>query len=493
MRDFWALAAASGLYSADTCGQLQDRFAALKGAEQQTSARALAEWLISTGAISRYQASVLLSGRPGPFVFGDFTIVERIDAGRLARSFRARFKDGRPVLLMFTASDHDADVGAAVERFEAAQSVHSPHVARVHHFIRSTTPSFFVLEDLHGQTLAERATAKLPPSDACRIAFQASLGLVAMHAAGVVHGQVCPRNLWIDSTSSVKLLQFPLVAPVAPNLRLQSPGVDYLAPELADPNHFPDVLSDLYGLGCTLFELIAGRVPFPGGTEADRLRRHRTEVAQRLDRLVEGVSEDLADVVAELLDKEPMLRAQTASHVAHLLSPFTSVVDQPRTARPPLDGRQLQAPGYGAWREPGWQEPPQQIPAQAAPVTAAPKPQPPEQKLIAPALPVASPAVNTIAGVRTVAKKTPGRPSSAAAATMPSNTMPARHAGTVESRADGPHASDTVAVMPEPDQPARKIEPSKIETGKIDAGDSEPLVSASAGAHGRNVAAPIQR
>src|SRR5262249_28563117 len=87
---FWNLAASSKLLSPARCKELDGAFRRRIGAAGPSDTQALAEWLVAGRALSAYQASVLASGRPGPFVFGRYVIVERIESGRLARLFRAR-------------------------------------------------------------------------------------------------------------------------------------------------------------------------------------------------------------------------------------------------------------------------------------------------------------------------------------------------------------------------------------------------------------------
>jgi serine/threonine protein kinase len=372
--EFWKLTVASGLLSPEGCQALRNEFASLKGATGQANAASLAQWLLAGGKLTRYQASVLLSGRPGPFVFGDFVIVERIEAGRLSRLFRAIYKGTQPALLMFAAGGDDSteETRATIARFEIARAAKSPHLSRVYQFHAAATPPFFVLEDLQGASLPDFLAGRQPAlAEACRIGFHATLGLVALQEMRGVHGGLCPANLWVEPTGSVKLLQFPLVGPLVSEARRDPRLVDYLAPELADPRNAPDALSDIYALGCTLYELIAGRPLFPGGTPEQKIKRHAVEIPQRIDQLVPGVSEDLADLLAEMLAKEPMLRAQTASHVAHLLAPFASGASEARKARPPSEAPRTLTPGYGAWHEPGWQAPPKQAPSHHASQQAA--------------------------------------------------------------------------------------------------------------------------
>jgi hypothetical protein len=361
INDFWKLTVASGLLSADDCRQLQAQFANVKGTAAQANAATLAEWLVAGGVLTRYQASVLAARRPGPFVFGDFVILERIERGRLARCFKAQYKLTQPATLMFAVASADSpeQTRVTMARLEAARAIKSPHVARVFQFHATARPPFFVLEPLDGQSLCDRVAAgRLSLHEACRVGFEAALGLVAMHEQRAVQGNMTPDNVWIEKTSTVKLLQYPLAEPLWGDARLNARVADYLAPELNEPDRVPDALSDIYGLGCMLYEWISGRVPFPGGSMAQKRARHVSEVPARLDQLVPGVTEELADLVAEMLDKEVMLRAATASYVAHLLSPFTTGVAERRTALPPRTDPQKVAHGYGAWREPGWQAPP---------------------------------------------------------------------------------------------------------------------------------------
>jgi serine/threonine protein kinase len=364
INDFWKLTVASGLLLADECRQLQAQFSGITGTATQANTATLAQWLVAGGVLTRYQASVLAAGRPGPFVFGDFVILERIERGRLARCFKAQYKGTQPATLVFASASADSpeQARATIERLEAARAIKSPHVARVYQYHATARPPFFVLEPLDGESLRDRVAAgRLSINEACRVGFEAALGLVALHEHRSVQGNMTTDNIWIERSSTVKLLHFPLVAPLQGDARLDARVVDYLAPELNEPDRAANVLSDIYGLGCMLYELISGRVPFPGGSVAQKRARHASEVPARLDQLVPGVTEELADLVAEMLNKEEMLRAATASYVAHLLSPFTTKVAERRTALPPRTDPQKIAHGYGAWREPGWQAPPKPV------------------------------------------------------------------------------------------------------------------------------------
>lgn len=359
--EFWKLAIASGLLTPARCQQLHAKFAGLKGASQQANLGSLTQWLVAERVLTRYQAAQLAAGRPGPFLFGDYTIAKRLETGRFAGFYRASTSGGGRALLAFGAylADESQDAEDLVQRAVAASRIASPHVSRVLQVIE-TDPLIIAVEELSGHTLGEHLASGKKPSltTACQIGFQAALGLVALHAAEQVHGGVWPDNLWIDESGTIKVLQFPLVGGANGVAQRQLPGADYLAPELSDGKQPPSPLTDIYALGCTLYQLIAGRVVFEGGTAEEKIGRHLAEVPDRLDRIVSGVPEELADLVAEMLDKEPMLRCQSAHQAAHLLSRFVSS-SKGRGVSPPRINDSGPAVGFGAWQAPSWEAPPQ--------------------------------------------------------------------------------------------------------------------------------------
>ncbi len=134
----------------------------------------------------------------------------------------------------------------------------------------------------------------------------------------------CARNILVETSGMARLLQFPLVTAISDRQRREPPLVDYLAPELAAADQAPTPESDLYGLGCTLYELIAGHPPFAGGTPQQKIARHRGDDALPLDQVQPDVSSRLADLVAEMLAKDPSLRSPSAARVAHRLKTFAA-------------------------------------------------------------------------------------------------------------------------------------------------------------------------
>ncbi len=97
---------------------------------------------------------------------------------------------------------------------------------------------------------------------------------------------------------------------------------DYLSPEqIKNPATITSV-SDVYSLGCTLYYAISGKVPFPGGTTRDKARRHCEETPWHPRRFNVEVSEEFVEIMADMMEKEPKSRIQTAAEVAARLEPW---------------------------------------------------------------------------------------------------------------------------------------------------------------------------
>ena len=350
--EFWKLAVESQTLSAEQSRKLADAYAKAKGGPPaDADVEKLAKALVSNGAISRYQAKVLLAGRAGPFVYGDYLVFDRLDSGRLAGLFRARHIASRfPVCLYFLSGpglqDPDALARFASQAAAAqAAGARQPHLARCYHWVDLGAYKFVAIEDLHGESLAERLAekGKLPASEACRIIRQAAMGLESLHALNQFHGQIRPANLWLAEYGRLKLLGFPLAHdPLAPAEAVLDAQADYLAPELSQPARAADARSDIYSLGCTLFQLLCGQALFAGGDRSKKAARHAAEPPP-LDKLKGLAPPALVQVLAYMLNKNPEQRYQGAAALVQALAPYAPA--EPKNETTPHPG----ASGYELW------------------------------------------------------------------------------------------------------------------------------------------------
>lgn len=349
--DFWKLIHESQLLSAEECRKLREKFAS-EPANQNTSVELLSDWLVEKVIISRYQADILLAGSPGPFVYGDYRIYDRIESGRMAGIFRAlHLPTKHRVCLYFLTGDEIQDPAIVADLSKRAAvanrlSMGHPHLFRCYHLEDLGAYKFVVVEDLQGKRVARLLATKgpQPPSVACRIVRQAALGLARLHSLGHIHGEVRPANLWLHTSGTVELLHFPLAREPLLDpmwwLRQSDPQgkvpeeADYVAPELIGGDRQPDVRSDIYSLGCTLYRILTNKSPFPGGTLQEKLHRHAHDEPTPLTDLQPEVSPELAKLVRYMMQKDPDLRYQQATSVVEKLLPHLSAGDDQSRPRP---------------------------------------------------------------------------------------------------------------------------------------------------------------
>jgi hypothetical protein len=215
---------------------------------------------------------------------------------------------------------------------ESAAALGHPNLVQVTDFqANAGEAAFLVMEMLDGATLAQvlEQEGRLDPARAAFIAVQLLSGLAAAHRAGIVHRDVKPANVFLQSTSVmrdlVKVLDFG-VAKLALDATSGGPAMtragevlgtlSYMAPEQATSGAAIDARTDIFGVGATLFHALSGVRPFdatePGGGRTP------------LDRIAPWVHRYLAAVIERALQRSPDARWSTADDMAAALQPFAS-------------------------------------------------------------------------------------------------------------------------------------------------------------------------
>jgi serine/threonine-protein kinase len=303
-------------------------------------ARALARELIDRGWLTPFQANQLLQGRGRTLVLGPYVLLERVGRGGMGEVFKARHQlmdrvVAVKVLRAERLGDHDALARFWREVQAAARLVH-PNVVLAHDANHIGDTYFLVLEFVEGTDLARLLgqRGRLPAAEACAYVREAALGLQHAHERGLVHRDVKPSNLLLARREGViKVLDLGLarLRSAADGGRLTQEGsvmgtADYIAPEQAVDSARADPRADVYSLGCTLYHLLAGRPPFPGGSLTEKLLRHQRDEPEALERLCPELSAGLGGVVRQMMAKRPEDRYQTAGAVAAALAPFAGDV-----------------------------------------------------------------------------------------------------------------------------------------------------------------------
>jgi eukaryotic-like serine/threonine-protein kinase len=226
------------------------------------------------------------------------------------------------------------------ERFareaRAASKIRSEHVARVLDVgaLEGGTP-YTVMEYLAGEDLSKalRSRGALPVAEAVGYVLQACEALAEAHVAGIVHRDIKPANMFLaqraDGSIALKLLDFGIskvTTPGAHGVVTQGTAVmgspTYMPPEQLRSARDVDARGDLWSLGATLFELVAGRPPFRGETLTELCARIIESPAPDLESFLPDAPPGLTAVLHRCLAKDPANRFANVAEVAAALEPF---------------------------------------------------------------------------------------------------------------------------------------------------------------------------
>ncbi|MBV9196773.1 MAG: protein kinase [Solirubrobacterales bacterium] len=258
--------------------------------------------------------------------------------GGMGLVYRARQRrPERTVALKVIVPELAADPGFRT-RFEqestAAAQIEHPNVVPVYAVGEEDGLLYLTMRFVDGVDLgALRAQqGRLEPSRAIHLVAQAADALDAAHARGLVHRDVKPGNILVAARDHVYLTDFGLTKRTADTQRMTKTGMfigslDYIAPEQIEGRGV-DARADVYSLGCVLFELLSGSVPFPRDSDVAKIFAHVYEPPPHL----EGVPEPLARAVARAMAKRPEDRFPSAGEFA---SAALARIEAPPAAQAP--------------------------------------------------------------------------------------------------------------------------------------------------------------
>jgi serine/threonine-protein kinase len=317
-----------------------------------TDPKLLLRDLIQRELLTPYQANQIYQSGGRDLVLGSYVILARMGDGILGQVYKARHRRMNRLVALKVIRPELLARPEAVERFyqetQIVSQLSDPHIVHAYDAGPVGQTHFFALEHVEGvdlETLVQQS-GPLTIDLATEFVFQTALGLQHAHERNITHGDLKPANLLVSralglgvpaSGSSswrsilasaagggalVKInnlgLTFLQVGGDAATAGKGSP--DYLAPERCQQAAAGDIRSDLYSLGCTFYFLLTGRVPFPGGTAAEKMRRQQTEEPVPLALLRKDASAGIAAVISTLMAKRPQSRYQTPADLINVVN-----------------------------------------------------------------------------------------------------------------------------------------------------------------------------
>ena len=282
----------------------------------------------------------------GTTIAGRYLVEELLGVGGMGSVYRARHQFiGRDVALKFLDPSLISNERLR-KRFlgeaRAANQINHEHIIDITDFGETEDGIvYMVMEYLEGHSLEEELEkGPLELRRALRIALQVALGLGRAHELGVVHRDIKPGNIHLTrrrmDRDFVKVLDFG-VARIEQDARITGQNMivgtpEYIAPEQIR-SHVPTPSSDLYSLGCVLFEMLTGRIPFEGKTTA-LLVKHINEPPVAPSKHNPAIPPEVDRIVLRLLQKKPEQRQRDAYHLVEDLQRLLDLLPNTSSSRP---------------------------------------------------------------------------------------------------------------------------------------------------------------
>ncbi|MEK6236244.1 MAG: serine/threonine protein kinase, partial [Planctomycetales bacterium] len=320
--------------------------------------RVLSDFFIQDKILTAWQHLCLLKGFCD-FHVGNYILVRELGRGGMSQVYLAKHIPSSRLVALKVLPPADAVDVTAMEKFFIESQTHQdllhPKIVRAFEYGVDGKVHFLAMEFIDGLNLEQlvQKQGPLPAKLAAKFIRQAATGLEYAHHKGLVHRDVKPANLLVDSKGVVKLSDLGVVhvAAVPSNSTSDSctdvlGTLDYLAPEQAAHPEDVDSRADLYSLGCTLYFLLAGHVPFRASLPAQILLMHQMNDPPPLEQERPEIPEPLVHICRKLMAKKPNQRFQSAELLQKALDEWIEDVNnfartQALTAQGVLDDAEM--------------------------------------------------------------------------------------------------------------------------------------------------------
>jgi hypothetical protein len=306
-----------GLITKAQIAQLQDE------GEWDADGQRLVKILERKGILTPFQSQKLLKGETSGYILGGHRLLYKIASGTFGRVFRADDPNTGMIVAVKVLRQRWSDDSAVIELFEREGKVgltlRHPNIVEILSIDRDRASGqhYIVMEFVEGGSLRDFITSrkKLTPIEALRLAGEAASGLAHSHSRGIAHRDIKPTNMLISAQGAVKLVDFGLACLYETGGAIRDqrarPTVDYAGLEKVTGVKTGDPRSDIYFLGCVLYEMLAGRPPLEATKDKNaRQARQRFDSVKPLTGADVEAPQSLFTLVETMMNLDPLARYQ---------------------------------------------------------------------------------------------------------------------------------------------------------------------------------------
>ncbi len=326
-------------------GQLKSVPPSLGPVEDELACRIAVEQARAVADPSTVRVPVAPSTEPLPEAFEHYRVVRLLGQGGMGAVYLAEDTRLSRLVAVKTLKPELASAAEARERFlreaRLAATIEHDHVVPIYYVGEAGGVPFLAMPFLRGQSLEEllKGDRRFTAAQVVRLGLQIAEGLAAAHEKGLVHRDIKPGNLWVDPTAGgrIRILDFGLARPNDADTGLTQSGMilgtpAYMAPEQAKGGKV-DCRADLYSLGVVLYRLATGQLPLRGADAMSMLIALATEHPRPIRELVPELPVALAELITQLLNKDPNQRPGSAQETAQALRTVLDSLNAPHAVQ----------------------------------------------------------------------------------------------------------------------------------------------------------------
>ena len=281
--------------------------------------------LVEHEQLTPFQASAALQKRSGVLVIGDYHVLDVIGSGGMGQVYKARHRIMKRLVAIKIMHTERASNPKLVQRFyrevEAVSRLTHPNIVTAYDAGETPGGLYLAMEYVDGVDLSVilQSVGSLSVNQAVNITLQVARGLAYAHQHKVIHRDVKPGNLLLARDGTVKILDMGLARfteDEVSEISLTMVGplmgtVEYMAPEHAANARHADHRSDIYSLGCTMYRLLTGHLPYGGETAVEKVIAQREHPIPQLSKVIGEMPESLQGIFARMVAKTPEERYQS--------------------------------------------------------------------------------------------------------------------------------------------------------------------------------------